>query len=64
MFVEQLLMSSFKSDEYQITSTFVEAAGKIVLTTIHHFSKANRDGYLNSGIKKGRMTALPRSLPQ
>lgn len=51
-------MPSFKNDEYQITSTFVEAAGKIVLTTIHHFKKANRDGYLNSGIKKGRYDGI------
>jgi uncharacterized protein YndB with AHSA1/START domain len=61
VFVERIIMPSFTSDEYQVTSTFTEAGGKTTLTTtIRHSSKENRDGHLNSGIEKGVEPAYDR----
>ena len=61
VFVERILMPSFASDEYQVTSSFVEAGGKTTLTTtIRHSSKENRDGQLNSGLEKGVEPAYDR----
>lgn len=54
VFTERFSMPGFTSDEYQVTSTFVELDGRTTLTTtILHKTKANRDGHLNSGIEKG-----------
>jgi uncharacterized protein YndB with AHSA1/START domain len=61
VFVERIIMPGFTSDEYLVTSTFAEAAGKTTLTTtIRHSSKENRDGQLNSGIEKGVEPAYDR----
>jgi uncharacterized protein YndB with AHSA1/START domain len=61
VFVERILMPGFTSDEYQVTSSFVESGGKTTLTTtILHNSKENRDGHLNSGIEGGVTTAYDR----
>lgn len=61
VFVERFAMPGFTSDEYQVTSTFVEKAGKTTLTTtILHSSKENRDGQLNAGIDKGVEPAYDR----
>jgi uncharacterized protein YndB with AHSA1/START domain len=60
-FVERIIMPGFTSDEYRVTSTFVEHDGKTTLTTtILHNSKENRDGHLNSGIEKGVEPAYER----
>jgi uncharacterized protein YndB with AHSA1/START domain len=61
VFLERFGMPGFTSDEYQVTSTFVEHGGKTTLTTtILHTSKENRDGHLNSGIEKGVAPAYDR----
>jgi|ERR1700682_1523257 len=61
VFSERFSMPGFTSDEYQVTSTFVEVGGKTTLTTtILHSSKENRDGHLNSGIEKGVEPAYDR----
>ena len=61
VFTERFSMPGFTSDEYQVTSTFVERGGKTTLTTtILHKSKENRDGHLNSGIEKGAAPAYDR----
>jgi uncharacterized protein YndB with AHSA1/START domain len=60
-FVERIIMPGFTSDEYRVTSTFVENGGKTSLTTIIlHNSKETRDGHLNSGIEKGVEPAYER----
>ncbi|MBV9461378.1 MAG: SRPBCC family protein [Bradyrhizobium sp.] len=60
-FVERMIMPGFTSDEYRVTSIFVEHDGKTTLTTtIRHNSKENRDGHLNSGIEKGVEPAYDR----
>jgi uncharacterized protein YndB with AHSA1/START domain len=60
-FVERIIMPGFTSDEYGVTSTFVEHDGKTTLTTtILHNSKENRDDHLNSGIEKGVEPAYDR----
>jgi hypothetical protein len=54
-------MLGFTSEEYRVTSSFVEAGGKTTLTTtILHNSKENRDGHLNSGVEKGVAPAYDR----
>jgi uncharacterized protein YndB with AHSA1/START domain len=61
VFVERFAMPGFTSDEYRVTSTFVENGGKTTLTTtILHSSKENRDGQLNAGIDKGVEPAYER----
>ena len=61
VFLERFSMPGFTSDEYQVTSTFVEHGGKTTLTTtILHSSKENRDGQLNAGIDKGVEPAYDR----
>src|ERR1700737_3063916 len=61
VFTERFSMPGFTSDEYQVTSTFVEANGKTTLTTtILHKTRENRDGHLNSGIEKGVEPAYGR----
>ncbi len=61
VFIERILMPGFTSDEYQVTSTFVESGGRTTLTTtILHQTKENRDGHLNSGIEKGVAPAYDR----
>jgi uncharacterized protein YndB with AHSA1/START domain len=61
VFVERILMPGFTSDEYQVTSSFADIAGKTRLTTIIlHQSKENRDGHLNSGIERGVAPAYDR----
>jgi uncharacterized protein YndB with AHSA1/START domain len=61
VFTERFSMPGFTSDEYQVTSTFVEANGKTTLTTtILHNSKEDRDGHLSSGIEKGVEPAYDR----
>jgi uncharacterized protein YndB with AHSA1/START domain len=61
VFLERFSMPGFTSDEYQVTSTFVEHGGKTTLTTtILHSSKENRDGQLNAGIDKGVEPAYER----
>ena len=61
VFLERFGMPGFTSDEYQVTSTFVEHGGKTTLTTtILHSSKENRDGQLNAGIDKGVEPAYER----
>jgi uncharacterized protein YndB with AHSA1/START domain len=60
-FLERFSMPGFTSDEYRITSSFVESDGKTTLTTtILHKTKENRDGHLNSGIEKGVEPAYDR----
>jgi uncharacterized protein YndB with AHSA1/START domain len=60
-FTERFSMPGFTSDEYKVTSTFVEAGGKTTLTTtILHETKENRDGHLSSGIEKGVEPAYDR----
>jgi uncharacterized protein YndB with AHSA1/START domain len=60
-FTERFSMPGFTSDEYKVTSTFVESGGKTILTTtILHKTKENRDGHLNSGIEKGVEPAYDR----
>lgn len=60
-FTERFSMPGFTSDEYQVTSTFVESGGRTTLTTtILHKTKENRDGHLNSGIEKGVEPAYDR----
>ena len=59
-FVERIIMPGFTSDEYRVTSSFVEHDGRTTLTTILHNSKENRDGHLNSGIEKGVEPAYDR----
>ncbi|WP_210297577.1 SRPBCC domain-containing protein [Bradyrhizobium sp. 2S1] len=60
-FGETFSMPGFTSDEYLVTSTFVEAAGTTTLTTtIRHPTKEARDGHLNSGIEKGVEPAYDR----
>jgi uncharacterized protein YndB with AHSA1/START domain len=61
VFTERFSMPGFTSDEYQVTSTFVETGGKTTLTTtILHKTKENRDGHLNSGIENGVAPAYDR----
>lgn len=61
VFTERFSMPGFTSDEYQVTSTFVEAAGRTTLTTtIRHATKEARDGHLSSGIEKGVEPAYDR----
>jgi uncharacterized protein YndB with AHSA1/START domain len=61
VFTERFSMPGFTSDEYQVTSTFVESGGRTTLTTtILHKTKANRDGHLNSGIERGAAPAYDR----
>ena len=61
VFMERIVMPGFTSDEYLVTSTFIEAAGRTTLTTtIRHNSKENRDGQLHSGIEKGVEPAYDR----
>jgi uncharacterized protein YndB with AHSA1/START domain len=61
VFLERFSMPGFTSDEYQVTSTFVERGGRTTLTTtILHSSKENRDGQLNAGIDKGVEPAYER----
>jgi uncharacterized protein YndB with AHSA1/START domain len=61
VFTERFSMPGFTSDEYQVTSTFVEAGGRTTLiTTILHTTRENRDGHLNSGIEKGVAPAYDR----
>jgi uncharacterized protein YndB with AHSA1/START domain len=61
VFTERFSMPGFTSDEYQVTSTFVEVGGKTTLTTtILHTTKENRDGHLSSGIEKGVEPAYDR----
>ncbi|MDB5605765.1 MAG: ATPase [Bradyrhizobium sp.] len=61
VFTERFSMPGFTSDEYQVTSTFVETGGRTTLTTtILHTTKENRDGHLNSGIEKGVAPAYDR----
>lgn len=61
VFTERFSMPGFTSDEYQVTSTFIEADGKTTLTTtILHKTRENRDGHLNSGIEKGVEPAYSR----
>jgi uncharacterized protein YndB with AHSA1/START domain len=61
VFLERFSMPGFTSDEYQVTSTFVEHGGKTTLTTtILHSSRENRDGQLNAGIDKGVEPAYER----
>ena len=61
VFTERFSMPGFTSDEYQVTSTFVESGGRTTLTTtILHKTKENRDGHLNSGIEKGVAPAYDR----
>jgi uncharacterized protein YndB with AHSA1/START domain len=61
VFTERFSMPGFNSDEYQVTSTFVEAGGRTTLTTtILHTTRENRDGHLNSGIEKGVAPAYHR----
>ena len=61
VFTERFSMPGFTSDEYQVTSTFVESGGRTTLTTtILHKTRENRDGHLNSGIEKGVAPAYDR----
>jgi uncharacterized protein YndB with AHSA1/START domain len=61
VFGETFAMPGFTSDEYVVTSTFVEAGGKTTLTTtIKHSTKEARDGHLNSGIEQGVEPAYDR----
>src|ERR1700730_12532742 len=61
VFTERFSMPGFTSDEYQVTSSFVEAGGRTTLTTtILHTTRENRDGHLNSGIEKGVAPAYDR----
>lgn len=61
VFTERFSMPGFTSDAYQVTSTFVEVAGRTTLTTtILHATKENRDGHLNSGIESGVAPAYDR----
>jgi uncharacterized protein YndB with AHSA1/START domain len=61
VFTARFSMPGFTSDEYQVTSTFVETGGRTTLTTtILHATKENRDGHLNSGIEKGVEPAYDR----
>jgi uncharacterized protein YndB with AHSA1/START domain len=61
VFLERFSMPGFTSDEYQVTSTFVERGGRTTLTTtILHSSKENRNGQLNAGIDKGVEPAYER----
>jgi uncharacterized protein YndB with AHSA1/START domain len=61
VFIERILMPGFTSDEYQVTSSFVEIGGGTRLTTtILHNSKENRDGHLNAGIERGVAPAYDR----
>jgi uncharacterized protein YndB with AHSA1/START domain len=61
VFMERIIMPGFTSDEYRVTSTFIEHDGKTTLTTtIRHNSKEARDGQLNSGIEKGVGPAYDR----
>ncbi len=61
VFGETFSMPGFTSDEYQVTSTFVEAGGRTTLTTtIRHPTKEARDGHLHSGIEKGVEPAYDR----
>jgi uncharacterized protein YndB with AHSA1/START domain len=61
VFTERFSMPGFTSDEYRVTSTFVEHGGRTTLTTtILHKTKENRDGHLNSGIEKGVAPAYDR----
>jgi uncharacterized protein YndB with AHSA1/START domain len=54
-------MPGFTSDEYLVTSVFVEADGKTTLTTtIKHPTKEARDGHLNSGVENGVAPAYDR----
>ncbi|QIG95220.1 SRPBCC domain-containing protein [Bradyrhizobium sp. 6(2017)] len=60
-FGETFSMPGFTSDEYLVTSTFVEEAGTTTLTTtIRHPTKEARDGHLNSGLEKGVEPAYDR----
>ncbi len=60
-FTERFSMPGFTSDEYQVTSNFVEFGGQTTLTTIIlHQTRENRDGHLNSGIEKGVAPAYNR----
>jgi uncharacterized protein YndB with AHSA1/START domain len=61
VFVERFSMPGFTSDEYQVTSTFVESGGVTTLTTtILHPTRENRDGHLHSGVEKGVAPAYDR----
>ena len=60
-FIERFLMPGFASNEYRVTSTFVENGGSTTLTTtILHKTKEERDGHLNSGIEEGAGPAYDR----
>lgn len=60
-FTERFSMPGFTSDEYQVTSVFVETGGKTMLTTtILHKTKENRDGHLHSGLENGVAPAYDR----
>jgi uncharacterized protein YndB with AHSA1/START domain len=61
VFTERFSMPGFSSDQYQVTSSFVEAGSRTTLTTtILHNNKENRDGHLNSGIENGVAPAYDR----
>ena len=61
MFMERIIMPGFTSDDYRVTSTYVERGGKTTLTTtIRHNTKEARDGHLHSGIEKGVEPAYDR----
>jgi uncharacterized protein YndB with AHSA1/START domain len=61
VFMERIIMPGFTSDEYRVTSSFIEHDGKTALTTtIRHNSKEARDGQLHSGIEKGVEPAYDR----
>jgi uncharacterized protein YndB with AHSA1/START domain len=61
VFMERIIMPEFTSDEYRVTTTFVEHGGRTTLTTtIRHNSKEARDGQLNAGIEKGVAPAYDR----
>jgi len=60
-FTERFSMPGFTSNEYKVTSTFVEAGGTTTLTTtILHKTKEQRDGHLNSGMEEGAGPAYDR----
>jgi uncharacterized protein YndB with AHSA1/START domain len=61
VFVERIVLPSYTTDEYQVTSSFADIGGGTrLITTILHSSKENRDGHLNSGIERGVTPAYDR----
>lgn len=61
VFGEVFAMPGFTSEEYLVTSVFVEADGMTTLTTtIKHPTREARDGHLNSGVEKGVAPAYDR----